>query len=665
MNLRSTLATGVAFAFLFISRLLAQVPISVSNTVEFGGIVASLDERGRSRLQLEVNRLYADRAALNAQLEQLRQLDPFIQEALKKAGLPADYRYLALPLDATQGYWTIPQPLVSRLGLRTTSRIDERFHPLLATEAAVVHLARDFSRTANAFRTAVNYLQTANGNATERLTGSGSFLILDSQSPTSVWKLLARRLVFNYEDPTFRPARTFVLWSHEAPGGRRLTDIAFQYNLPTDRLEPFADWLRGPIIPTDSLYRVLIRMTPDEYAKAIGQRYRSGLDTTVVPSEEGFPALRRQAPVNSQLNTPITLYEINSLPGIQAQPGDNVITLAFYGKLSVSQFMEYNDLTDRDVVRPGEIYYLAPKRKRAAIPLHVTNRGQTIRDVSNQYGVRLKSLLEYNDIEANQRVPEGRVLWLQKRRPRNQPVEYRQLPPRLQPPAPLPDSTQTPVDSVRLGDNVPGPVSKDSVVIVDPVPTPSVAASVASATVANPASNSVAAPRVRVHVVRPGETYFGLARQYNIPLKELYRLNNLPEGALLRVDQRLRVDPTDVTLKAATVRKTPPSRTVAPKVKPAPGAKSAPRSKSRPREQGLRTYFRIEPVLPTATRPGSATPASNTATAPTEVYYTVQPGQTVYRVALINNVTVEEVMRWNNLRDYTIQVGQRLVIRPR
>jgi membrane-bound lytic murein transglycosylase D len=663
MNLRSTLATGVVFAFLFISRLIAQVPINVGNTIEFGGIVASLDERGRSRLQLEVNRLYANRAALTAQLEQLRQLDPFIQEALKKAGLPADYRHLALPLDAAQGYWTIPQPLVSRLGLRTTPRIDERLHPLLATEAAVVHLARDFSRTANAFRTAVNYLQTANGNNTERLSGTGNFLVLDANSPANVWKLLARRLVFNYEDSSFRPSRTFVLWSDEASGGRQLTDIAFQYNLPTDRLEPYAAWLRGPVVPGDSLYRVLIRMTPEEYAKAIGQRYRSGLDTSAVPPEEGFPVLRRQAPVNSELNTPITLYEINSLPGIQAQPGDNVITLAFYGKLAVKQFMEYNDLTAQDVVRPGEIYYLAPKRKRASIPFHVTNRGQTIRDVSNQYGVRLKNLLDYNDIEANQRVPEGRVLWLQKRRPRNQPVEYRQLPLRPQPPAPLPDSTQTPVDSVDVVSNVPGPVSKDSVVIVDPVPTPSVAASVASATVATPASNSVAAPRVRVHVVRPGETFFGLARQYNIPLKELYRLNDLPEGALLRVDQRLLVAPTGVPIKAAPVRKTPSSRSALPKLKPAPGAKSAPRPKSRPREQGLRTYFRIEPVLPAVTRPGSATPTSNTVTAPTEVYYTVQPGQTVYRVALINNVTVEEVMRWNNLRDYTIQVGQRLVIR--
>ena len=44
-------------------------------------------------------------------------------------------------------------------------------------------------------------------------------------------------------------------------------------------------------------------------------------------------------------------------------------------------------------------------------------------------------------------------------------------------------------------------------------------------------------------------------------------------------------------------------------------------------------------------------------------YHTVKPGQTVYRVALLNKTTVGEVMRLNNLRNYTIEVGQRLRVR--
>ena len=45
------------------------------------------------------------------------------------------------------------------------------------------------------------------------------------------------------------------------------------------------------------------------------------------------------------------------------------------------------------------------------------------------------------------------------------------------------------------------------------------------------------------------------------------------------------------------------------------------------------------------------------------VYHVVQPGQTVYRIALINKTTVANVMKWNNLNDYTIEVGQKLIVR--
>lgn len=65
----------------------------------------------------------------------------------------------------------------------------------------------------------------------------------------------------------------------------------------------------------------------------------------------------------------------------------------------------------------------------------------------------------------------------------------------------------------------------------------------------------------------------------------------------------------------------------------------------------MKTVLKIESI-----------PADEAARRPVK-YHVVKPGQTVYRVALINGVTVQQVMRWNNLKNYTIEVGQRLVIR--
>ncbi|MCY7360207.1 MAG: LysM peptidoglycan-binding domain-containing protein [Rudanella sp.] len=478
----------------------------------------------------------------------------------------------------------------------------------MTTEAAVAYLARLYQRNANALRTVMQFIQ---------------------DSPALIWKLLARRLVFNHEEPTFRPNRTYILWTHTQSNGQTVGDVAFQYNLPTDRLRPFDDWLRGSAIPTEGSYAVLIRMLPEEYAAATGKLENAKQNP---PGPDlGFPVLRRLAPVNSKLNTPITLYEINGLPGVQAQPGDNVITLAYYGGISIPQFLEYNDMTDRNVVRPGEVYYLASKLRRATMPFHVLARGQSLWEVSNIYGVRLNYLLRYNDIEPNQSVTSGWAIWLQGSRPRNQPIEYRQLPSVPKPPVliPQPDSSLNlpvaAVDSTQLIGEKPmnsATLSVDSTAIMSISKT--MAATVDSAT----AVTSTKAPQAKRHIVRAGQTYYAISRLYDVTVIQLYKWNKLSEQIPLRIGQELIVENPGLRTKSNPTRSTSP-------------------------EPRLRTIFKIERI-----------PIEKSVRSPIVTqYHIVRPGQTVYRVALINKVSIERVMRLNKLRNYTIEVGQRLRIR--
>lgn len=627
----------VALLFLPLSNK-AQSRIEVGTTVEFGGTIVSLNEQGRQRLQQEVDQLYVNRGEVNQQLEQLRQLDPLIQMAMKTAALPVDFRFLLLPLDAKQGYWNIPDGLLQQLGLSKTASVDEHQHPLLATEAATAYLARLQQRKANSFQTILSYFQAGDSVQTERLSGIGDYALLDPACPVAVWKLLARQLVFNREETVFRPNRTFLLWTHEQSSGRTLTDIAFQYNLSTDRLQPYDKWLTGSVIPTEGYFPVLVRMLPEEYAAARG-RLENAKQNPPGP-DLGFPVLRRMPPVNSVLNTPIILYEINSLPGIQAQPGDNVITLAFYGGISVRKFLEYNDMTERNVVRPGEIYYLASKLRRAKVPFHVVDRGQTLAEISAIYGVQLKHLLRYNDIEPNQHVAEGRVIWLQRSRPRNQAIEFRQIERPQRPPVSIPDSTLTnpvvPTDSTQLITQIP---DDPDTLLTDNVSTkPLTTSATSSTTVAKVSNTSLVIPKARMHTVQLGQTYYAILQRYGVTLNQLYRWNNLSERVPLRVGQQLIVGNPNTAISG----KVPPAEK--PIAAPPPG---------RQPKQGMKTILRIEriPIDSLARKPSAGQ------------YHVVQHGQTVYRVALINKVPIEQVMRLNNLHNYTIEVGQRLRVR--
>jgi LysM repeat protein len=44
-----------------------------------------------------------------------------------------------------------------------------------------------------------------------------------------------------------------------------------------------------------------------------------------------------------------------------------------------------------------------------------------------------------------------------------------------------------------------------------------------------------------IHVVQPGETLFGIAQRYSVPLNELAKANNITNPGALRVGQRLRI----------------------------------------------------------------------------------------------------------------------------
>ncbi len=134
------------------------------------------------------------------------------------------------------------------------------------------------------------------------------------------------------------------------------------------------------------------------------------------------------------------------------------------------------------------------------------------------------------------------------------------------------------------------------------------------------------------------QTYYAISKRYGLTLNQLYRWNNLSERIPLRIGQQLVVGSPGTI---AGVRGLPAEK---PKAVPVP---------TRPPEQKMKTILQIEriPIDSSARKPSTAR------------YHIVQPGQTVYRVALLNKVPIEQVMRLNNLRDYTIEVGQRLRVR--
>ena len=94
--------------------------------------------------------------------------------------------------------------------------------------------------------------------------------------------------------------------------------------------------------------------------------------------------------------------------------GDDLKTLAKELRLSEKQLIKYNDLGNKTTFSEGEILYIGQKRRRAAqgYEYHKIKQGETLRQVSRLYAVRLDRLFKMNGLDENSVLQIGQEIRL-------------------------------------------------------------------------------------------------------------------------------------------------------------------------------------------------------------------------------------------------------------
>jgi LysM repeat protein len=77
------------------------------------------------------------------------------------------------------------------------------------------------------------------------------------------------------------------------------------------------------------------------------------------------------------------------------------------------QIKKYNDLEDSERIKKGAIVYLQPKRgKNRDYDIHTVREGETLRDVSQKYGVKIRKILKFSELPKNYKAKAGDKLKL-------------------------------------------------------------------------------------------------------------------------------------------------------------------------------------------------------------------------------------------------------------
>ena len=86
----------------------------------------------------------------------------------------------------------------------------------------------------------------------------------------------------------------------------------------------------------------------------------------------------------------------NHIKYIKAKKGDTFYGITQDFKMNLWQIFKYNDLNKSDLLKVGDIIYLQPKKNKSKEKFHTAKAGETMRDISQLYGVKLKKLYKKN-----------------------------------------------------------------------------------------------------------------------------------------------------------------------------------------------------------------------------------------------------------------------------
>ena len=433
--------------------------------------------RGRERMEIWLHRM--------------PRYEAMIRDRLQRENLPGDLVYLALiesgfSNTATSrakavGMWQFMKATGKGYGLRIDSWVDERRDPFRATDAAARHL-RDLNRRFNSLYLAAAAYNAGSGKVSRGLrrlpdqdsdaTNSDArfFRLYDTrllrrETKDYVPKLIAAALIAKQpERYGFRPAKTDPV-AYDSIIVPDMTGL--------DVLARLADTTVAAIRELNPQYLRLA--TPPGTRSVV--RLPAGHGPMTVAAYADLPARQRVTFVEHFVARGETLsgiaqrYRVSQALLMASNPKVKSRLLRIGQRIVVPTG---GALSTKVALRMAEPVVAAGTTKRT---FHRVQRGQTISELADEYGVTQRELLAWNGLDSRGRIRAGQRI--------------RVAPPGAPAPRRMAPATQR--------------------------------------------------PAAKTHIVRRGDTLKGLARRYGVSIQALREANGLAEQEILRAGIALRI----------------------------------------------------------------------------------------------------------------------------
>jgi len=597
------------FIALFFSAFVAvaQTP-EVPRHLTFAGMKLTIHDDARKEIQKDVQALTASPKHFQLKAERARMYFPLIEKIFLEEGVPEDFKFLvlqesSLTADAVSssnavGFWQFKDFTAVEMGLRVDKEIDERMNIASSTRAAARYLKKN-NTIFNNWLYALQSYQMGAGGVMRSVEGSHSGKTEADITSRTYW-YVKKFLAHKiaFGEAVEAPPAQEVI-AFENRRARNLSDLAKEVAVDEAVLQELNKWARKGSVPDDRTYVVIIPSS--------GRAPENAVVAVNQPVVKG--AVGKVTPTNNLAVSHVVTRRVNGVRAIQPQKGETPTTLAARAGVDLSDFLRWNEIDISSKIDISKPYFLAKKRAKSKEDYHQVAPGETLWAISQMYGVRMRKLKRYNRMDS-EKVQPGTTLWLSATKPRD-----------AEAPVLAASSVQVNPREVFAWDDVPAETPKEPVSVpqtsepdttataaqstTTPVPTPPTVPVVAADS--TPASISITPPqKPSSHTVQPGETLSAISRLYQIPVMELVNMNQLNLQEPLKPGQVLKLVPSESVV--------------------------------------------TEAIVDTGKKENA------------EVVHEVQSSDTLYGIARKYGVTIRELMEWNDKKDFSLSIGEKLKI---
>ena len=290
------------------------------------------------------------------------------------------------------------------------------------------------------------------------------------------------------------------------------------------------------------------------------------------------------------------------------------------------------------VYSPPPVTSVSNKKNSKAVKSHVVEPKQTFFSISRMYNMSVDELYSLNDMYSGSPLRIGQTIrvYQSSSSPVTGAIKEGEVvtaiytyPAENQPP---PNTTTTTTVVREVVTTSPTPTTSTPVAI----PNTSTSTTVYQPTANNssttvytptppvnkpftPASASTKPNFKIIHTIQAGETIFRVSKLYGVSVDKIMEWNNLSINTV-EIGQELVILGTNIK----------PNTTI------------------------------VSTPSPTKTYTAPVTQNSNPSN---PQYHTLQAGETVFRVSKLYNVSVDDIVKWNNIKGFAVSVGQRLVVK--